>query len=228
MNHRMQLSGASEWLLSVAMRNPEGLLLVAAGAVLLMRKGDSAERAGHPERPTQTDETTTSVVGDTTDSVFKTADRVVSSASDYAQRAKRMAGEGSDRLLRQAQSTYQDSKERVLRDNPLLVALAGVATGAILAAAFPPSDLEKQTIGPIGAQLNEAASDVSQQLKEAAGKAGEALMQATDEHDLNPDGLKELATDVASAFSKGFLGEGGNGSSSVEKTPTPARPDTTG
>jgi hypothetical protein len=228
MNHRMQFSGASEWLLSLATRNPEGLLLVAAGAVLLMRKGALAERTGDRERLSQTDDTTASVVGRTTDSVLKAADRVVSSASDYAQQAKRTAGEGSDRLLRQARSTYQGSKERVLRDNPLLVAIAGAAAGAALAAAFPPSDLERQTIGPIGAQFSEAASDVRQQLKEAAGKAGEALMKATDEHGLNSDGLKEVATDVAGAFSKGFSGEGGNGSSTVEKTPTPARPDTTG
>ena len=228
MNQRMQLSGASEWLMNVAMRNPEGLLLVAAGAVLLMRKGVSAERTGDRERLARTDDTTMSVVHRTTDSVFKAADRVASSASVYAQQAKRTAGEGSDRLLRQAQSTYQGTKERVLRDIPLLVAIAGAAAGAALAAAFPPSDLERQTIGPIGAQFTEAASDVSQQLKEAAGKAREALMQATDEHGLNSDGLKEVATDVAGAFSKGFLGEGGNGSSSVEKTATPARPDTTG
>jgi hypothetical protein len=228
MNQRMQFSAASEWLLNVATRNPEGLLLVAAGAVLLMRQGVLADRTGDRERLSKTDDPTTSVVDRTTDSVLKAADRVVSSASDYAQQAKRTAAEGSDRLLRQARSTYQGSKERVLRDNPLLVAIAGAAAGAALATAFPPSDLERQTIGPIGAHLTEAASDVSQQLKEAAGKAGEALMKTTDEHGLNSDGLKEVATDVAGAFSKGFLGEGGNGSSSVEKSPTPARPDTTG
>ena len=38
MNQRSQFTGTSDWLLHAAKQNPEGLLLLAAGAVLLMRK----------------------------------------------------------------------------------------------------------------------------------------------------------------------------------------------
>jgi hypothetical protein len=207
-------------LLRAAKQNPEGLLLLAAGTVLLMRKRGFSGLAVDGGRFTQADTTATNAARGTTGSLSKVASEVVSSASEYAENAKRTAAEGSNRLMRQAQSTYQGTKERVLRDSPLVVALAGAAAGAALAAAFPPSDLEKQTIGPIGAQLTEAASNMREQVKEAAGKAGETLKHATDQHGLNPDGLKEVATDVADAFRTTLMGESDHGRSS--ETPTEA------
>ena len=213
MNQRSQFTGTSDWLLHAAKQNPEGLLLLAAGAVLLMRKnglsGLSVTRGHSPH-----EDHTASAAGGTTDSALRAANRAVSSASEYAEKAKRTAAEGSDRLLRRAQSTYQDTKERLLRDSPLVVALAGAAAGAALAAAFPPSDLEKQTIGPIGAQLADAASNMKEQVTEAAGKAGETLRYATDQHGLNPDGLKEVATEVSDAFRTKLMGESDHGRSS--------------
>ena len=221
MNQRSQLPGTSDWLLHAAKQNPEGLLLLAAGAVLLMRKTGFSGLAVDRGRFPQADNIATNAARGATDSVFEAADQVVSSASEYAEIAKRTAAEGSTRLLRQAQSTYQGTKERVLRDSPLVVALAGAAAGAALAAAFPPSNLEKQTIGPIGAQLTEAASDMGEQLKEAAGKAGEALRHATDQHGLNPDGLKDVATDVAGAFRTNLMGESDRGRSSETSAEAP-------
>ena len=222
MNQRSQFTGTSDWLLHAAKQNPEGLLLLAAGAVLLMRRSGFSGLTVDRGRFSQADNTATKAARGTTDSVFKAADQVMSSASEYAENAKRTAAEGSNRLLRQAQSTYQGTKERVLRDSPLVVALAGAAAGAALAAAFPPSDLEKQTIGPIGAQLTEAASNMREQVKEAAGKAGETLKHATDQHGLNPDGLKEVATDVADAFRTTFMGESDRGRSSESSTEAPS------
>ena len=229
MNHRSQLTGTSDWLLSAAKQNPEGLLLLAAGAVLLMRKNSSSRlavnrgRSAHedytaPGSSTNEDYSAANTVRSKTEPVFTAADRVLSSASQYADKAKRTAAESSDRLLRQAQSTYQGTKERVLRDSPLLVALAGAAAGAALAAAFPPTDLEKQTIGPIGTQLNEAASNMSEQVKEAAGKAGETLKHATDQHGLNVDGVKEVGAEVADSFRANLMGESDHGRSQAESS----------
>ena len=214
MNQRSQFTSTSDRLLSAVKLNPEGLLLLAAGAVLLMRKNGFSVHA--VDRGRSTHEEHANAVGGTTDSAFRAADRAVSSASEYAAQAKRTVAEGSDRLLRTAQSTYQDTKERVLRDRPLMVVLAGAAAGAALAAAFPPSDLEKQTMGPIGAQLSDAASSVSEQVKDAAGKAGETLRHAADQHGLNSDGLKEVATEVAGAFRTNLMGESDHGRSSAE------------
>jgi len=216
MNQRSQFTSTSDRLLSAVKLNPEGLLLLAAGAVLLMRKNGFSVHAVDRGRSTHEEHAAANAVGGTTDSAFRAADRAVSSASEYAAQAKRTVAEGSDRLLRTAQSTYQDTKERVLRDRPLMVVLAGAAAGAALAAAFPPSDLEKQTMGPIGAQLSDAASSVSEQVKDAAGKAGETLRHAADQHGLNSDGLKEVATEVAGAFRTNLMGESDHGRSSAE------------
>ena len=221
MNQSRQFTGTSDWLLHAAKQNPEGLHLLAAGAVLLMRNTSFSGLAVDRGRSTQADNTPPTAARGPTGSVFQAADQVVSSASEYAENAKRTAAEGANRLLRQAQSTYQGTKERVLRDSPLVVALAGAAAGAALAAAFPPSDLEKQTIGPIGAQLTEAASNMREQVKEAAGKAGETLKQATDQHGLNPHGLKEVAPEVADAFRSNLMGEGDHGRPSETSAEAP-------
>jgi hypothetical protein len=213
-------------------QNPEGLFLLAAGVVLLMRKGGSLGRAIGGERFAHAGDSATKVLKGASDYVSTAADRanaavgaMASSASDYAEYAKRSASEGSTRLMQQANNTYQGTMERVLRDKPLLVALAGAAAGVTIAAALPSSDLERQTLGPIGAQMTEAASTVSEQLKEAAGKAGESLKHAADGRGLDPNGLKEVATGVAGAFSNSLLGEKGPATSSAEPSTNADRPN---
>ena len=50
-NYRMrEASGAGEWMMNAMTRNPEGLLLLAAGAALLMRSGrGQLARSSRPE-----------------------------------------------------------------------------------------------------------------------------------------------------------------------------------
>ena len=73
--------------------------------------------------------------------------------------------------------------------------------------------------------MTEAASTVSEQLKEAAGKAGESLKHAADGRGLDPNGLKEVATGVAGAFSNSLLGEKGPATSSAEPSTNADRPN---
>ena len=93
----------------------------------------------------------------------------------------------------QAQSTFQSTMNRVLQDQPLVVALAGMAAGAAVAAAFPTTDFEKGTLGPLGEQVSDAASRMGEQFKEATVKAGEKLKNVVDEKGLNvrwPEGCR--------------------------------------
>ena len=110
----------------------------------------------------------------------------------------------------QAQSTFQSTMNRVLQDQPLVVALAGMAAGAAVAAAFPTTDFEKETLGPLGEQVSDAASRVGEQLKEATVKAGEKLKNVVDEKGLNSSGLKDVASEVAGAFSGSMTGASGS------------------
>jgi hypothetical protein len=118
-----------------------------------------------------------------------------------------------DGVFEQARSTAQSTLDRVIQDQPLLVAVAGLAAGAAVAAAFPATEIEKQTLGPVGEQVSEAAERVGEQLKEATGKAGEKLKDAAEQRGLNAEGMKEVAKEVAEAFTGSMGGSSQQGGS---------------
>ena len=105
-----------------------------------------------------------------------------------------------------------------------MVAVAGVAAGAAIAAAFPTTEIERQTLGPIGDQLSDAASRVGGQLQEATTKAGEKLKSAVEERGLNADGLKEVVSDAASAFGDSMSGNKDQGSEGGFESPPFSKP----
>lgn len=99
--------------------------------------------------------------------------------------------------------------QRILQDQPLAIAIAGLAAGVALAAAFPPTDVEKQTLGPVGDQMSKAAERVGDQLKQATMKAGETLKSAAEERGLHSESLKEVANEVAESFKATMRGQPG-------------------
>ena len=108
-------AGAGEWIMGAVTRNPEGLLLLAAGAALLMRSGRGQSRrrsyaetvsenrdgrrtfgnreepAGVGERVGEAARRAGEYVSEATDRVSETARSYASSAADYADDAARMA-----------------------------------------------------------------------------------------------------------------------------------------
>jgi hypothetical protein len=238
--------GTSDWLVSAFKSNPEGLLLLAAGCALLLRRGSSAAPSGSsgtsatlyggdplygdgrhpgsrygggpPRRSQGSDWGVTESMSrvaegareyasdvseyasDLTGKVSRTASSYVSSAAGYADEARRTIVDHSERLAEQAQSTLQGTMERVLKEQPLAVALVGLAAGAAVAAAFPATQIERQTLGAAGEKLSEVAATAGEALNKGASRAGERLVSAAEERGLNVDGLKEVARDVAGAF----------------------------
>jgi hypothetical protein len=69
----------------------------------------------------------------------------------------------------------------VLRDQPLAVAMAGLAAGAAVAAVFPSTGIEDRTFGGAREALTEAAGKAGERVVEAAGKAGERLKSAAED-----------------------------------------------
>ena len=114
-------------------------------------------------------------VSDIGESVAETASSYASSVSSYADDVARATVERSGRLVQQAQSTVRDTIGQVVKEQPLVVALVGVAAGAAVAAAFPATDLENRTLGPTGERLRDAAGRAGEHLKDAATKAGQRL-----------------------------------------------------
>jgi hypothetical protein len=217
---RTEHSGTGDWLVGAVKNNPEGLLLLAAGCALLMRRsgsfwggesagrrnqwrGDGARQRYQPDGPSrahsggsdwkigegvsQAAESAREYASDMTEKVSETASSYASSISEQ-----------SARFASQAQSTMQDTVNRVLHQQPLAVALAGLAAGAAVAAAFQATDIERRTIGQAGERLADAAGRAGEEFKAATAKAGEELVT---------DGVKEIARDVAGAFSSAMSGE---------------------
>jgi hypothetical protein len=230
-------SQATDWLMGTARRKPEALLLLAAGCCLLMRSGgnsssraDSHSRHGEdseryqpqPSRapseigraPSNVREGLSRAADSATDYASHIKDRVSDTASSYAESisefaddTRRNVSERSARLKRQAQSTLQSGMERVLRDQPLAVAMAGLAAGAAVAAVFPSTGIEDRTFGGAREALTEAAGKAGERVVEAAGKAGERLKSAAEGRGLTSEGLKELAGAVTDTFTNAVSGK---------------------
>jgi hypothetical protein len=235
-------SFGADWLVGAVKKNPEGLLLLAAGCALLLRRGASGERpqrggtyrgerhdgerqwdssgravdrdqgvSGRMSRAaddaleyaSEMGKTVSETAGQYASKVSDAAGRYASAVSDYADDARTAVVEQSGRLAEQAQSTV----ERIVREQPLAVAFAGLAAGAAVAAAFPATSIERRTLGPAGERLSEAAESAREKLGEAASAAGERLKDVAEERGLNGEGLKKAARDVAGAFQESFAGE---------------------
>lgn len=225
---RHSTNSTSDWLLGAVKQNPEGLLLLAAGAVLLLRSGGRGQPSsdGAPQASSRLAEAATDVskfASDVSERTTRTAEAVASSVSDYAAEATKTVGDQSQRVFRQAQSTLQQSVNRVLQEQPLALAVAGLAAGAAVASVFPTSNLEKETIGPIREKVSEAASRVGDELKEATQKAGETLKSAAEKRGLTKDGLKEVVSEAAEAF-VGSMGSGADQTSRQGQTHRQNRP----
>jgi hypothetical protein len=215
---------SGEWILNTIKRNPEGVLLLAAGAVLMLRTGTThSPRSAFQDnsdgpavgaqvadalsdtarRATDAASSYASAATDTVRQTMDTAKSYASSAGDYAEQAKRKVSEQSDRLIQQTKSMTRG----VLQNQPLAILAAGLAAGAALAAAFPTTELEKETLGPVGEQASNAAAHVGEQLKQATIKAGEKLKSAAEERGLHTEGFKEVAGEVADTFKASMRGE---------------------
>ncbi len=142
----------------------EALLLLAAGACLLMRSGggasarhdgsqvattrasgiipiDAGQRrsAGSTmhEGVSRAADTAAEYASEVKDRVSDTARGYANSVSEFADDARRAVSERSERWQRQARSQLQGGMERVLREQPLAVAVAGLAAGVAVAALLP-------------------------------------------------------------------------------------------
>jgi len=217
-------SGAG-WLTDTITRNPEGLLLLAAGCALLMRKaatarvkedrdferGDRREENGYGGldgvgdegrslRKTISDTARSAgeYASDVSDKIKENASSYASTVSDYADQAS----QSTERIARQAGLALQGSAQNILQQQPLAVAAAGFAVGAAVAAAFPPTEIERRNLGPTGERLKDAAIKAGEQIKGAGVQAKDKLASVAEEHGLTAEGLKGMAQEVGDAFSQ--------------------------
>jgi hypothetical protein len=244
----------ADWLAGTAKRNPEALLVLAAGCALLLRgrgrpttgyrpnenwgenpRGDYrapgyvGETTGAAERATQLASdaagAATQYATDIKDQVLETAGAYASSTAetarsyastvaDYAGDAGRSVASQTSRLTDQASnladqagSALRSGAGNVMREQPLAVALLGVAAGAAIAALFPTTDVEQKTLRPAHDAVADAAARLGENLKEAAGEAGDRLQQSAANRGLSIDGVKEMAKEVSESFTNKISGK---------------------
>jgi hypothetical protein len=222
-------SSGAGWLTDTITRNPEGLLLLAAGCALLMRKaatarqtedrgfervsrsegnGHGVERVGDERRSfrdtiADTARNAGEYASDVSDKIKENASSYATSVADYADQASQSTG----RIARQAGSALQTSAQNILQEQPLAVAVAGFAVGAAVAAAFPPTEIERRNLGPTGERLKDAAIKAGEQIKGAGVQAKETLVSVAEEHGLTAEGLKDMAQEVGDAFGQALSGD---------------------
>jgi len=211
--------GSADWLIGAIKKNPEGLLLLAAGCALLLRTGNSGsgqrsqnyrgdershmQRGGSknwdvPDGISRVADTARKYASDFSKTVSETAGQYASAAGGYAEDTRRTIMDHSGRIVEQTQSTI----ERIVREQPIAVAIAGLAAGAAVAAAFPATQVERDALGAAGERLSEAATSAGGRLSEAVSATGERLMNVAEKRGVNTDSLKEAARDVAGAVEK--------------------------
>jgi hypothetical protein len=116
-----------------------------------------------------------SYAADIQDRISDSAGSYAETVSEFASDARRNVSEKTQRFTHQARSTVQSSMDRIMRDQPLAVALAGLAAGAAVAAAFPTTEIENRTLGGAREALTDAAKEAGENLMGAAGKAADRL-----------------------------------------------------
>ena len=237
-------SSAGDWVMNTVSRNPEGLLLLAAGAALLMRSGrgqkaryaqssmsrqysgsreTSETGSGVGERLRESAERAGEYVSEAADQVAGTARSYASSAMEYADEATQTAMDRSRRMAGQAQETA----DYVVQEQPWAVALSGAIAGAVVAAIFPATRLERRTLGEAGQRMRVAAGRMGEQLMDAGMQAGERLSEVAEERGLTAEGLKDAARDVSETFSSALSGEEGRSGRGTNRQRSGERPATT-
>jgi hypothetical protein len=192
-------SSAAERLYETAKRNPEGALLVAAGVCLMMRgvgrksgygfwkssprasyrppAGYSSSRAGGSSNLREDDQSRgmMDTVRDTASDMTDRARQSAEEMAGYADHLRRAAADTSGRIIGRTTSTVQSGVERMMDEQPLALAVLGLAAGAAVAALVPPTRMEERTLGPIGERITEEAQEAGRRLKDSAAAAGKRL-----------------------------------------------------
>jgi ElaB/YqjD/DUF883 family membrane-anchored ribosome-binding protein len=110
--------------------------------------------------------------------------------------------DASDRLVRSTQ-VVGDQFSRMLKEQPLMVAAAGIALGAMLGAALPSTATEQRYLGKTSAGL---ADKVKQQAREGFEAVRDTVTKTTDHSDveMNPERDQSARTDGPADLSRGL------------------------
>lgn len=163
-------------IITAAKQNPEGLLLLGAGIALILRQTTKGSRPSD-QGSRNARKKSRSTAGN---SVRSTAESV----SEYVADAKEKASEYGEAAVNEASRAFKATRKSVgnfAEDQPVGLALGGLAAGILLAAMFPPTKIEQRALGPIGRRAADMAADAKDRIKDVAAAAGEGVKEAAKE-----------------------------------------------
>ena len=135
--------------------------------------------------------------------VKDTAVGVGESVGDFADNGLNAAGEEAGHLRDQARRVTHDMRDRAVKlaeEQPLIVAVAGIALGAILAAALPRTKIEDDLMGETSDTIKETAGEVASEqiakISSEADKVAEEVKETISEHGLTPKAAVNVVRDV--------------------------------
>jgi ElaB/YqjD/DUF883 family membrane-anchored ribosome-binding protein len=116
-------------------------------------------------------------VRETTDQIQQkareTTDQIQQKAGEVTEKARRLTTESMDRAATQV--------NRLVQEQPILLAALAVAAGAVLGAALPVTDAERRHLGPAASRATARGREVADRVTGAvSGKAEEAVAVAGD------------------------------------------------
>jgi hypothetical protein len=130
-----------------------------------------------------------SVTGRAAAAASSIQDRVAQAAGEAKSAASSVAdkviGQG-ERMVQQARTTVSTTWDQ----NPLMVAGAGLLIGAVIAAAFPATEVEEKVLGDASDALRRQAQGLAEQGVDAARTAVERAAGAASDQGLSADGLR--------------------------------------
>jgi hypothetical protein len=194
-------AGVADFISQTMRNRPEALLLMAAGAALMLARGrglhlhegaSGGVAAGIGERLHSAADTAAQMASDLRQRVGEQVEDLRESVGDYAERATHRAEEGREALthrtgeaFEQARRGLRENVDYMLREQPLALGALSLLAGVAIGAALPRTVIETRTVRvarePLrGAQgrretLRSAVGDVGEKVKEAiAGGVAEA------------------------------------------------------
>ena len=118
-------------------------------------------------------------------------ERISEGAQDLKQKASDLVDDVRDRIP--SATTVRHTAE----DNPLLIALGGMALGALAALLLPVSNKERELLEPVKQRASEAMGELGDKVRESAGQAQEKIAGAKKELQesqakVQPSGLQPI------------------------------------
>ncbi|MDQ3202121.1 MAG: DUF3618 domain-containing protein [Pseudomonadota bacterium] len=131
------------------------------------------------------------------DNLSSATDSLSHTAHDVSDRISHTAHDVSDRVARSTQQMGNQFNQ-LLRDQPLVVAAAGIALGALLGAALPSTRTEQRYMGKTSADI---ADKVKQQAREGMEAVRDTVTKTTDHSDTKENSDANTTANSANASS---------------------------